>query len=271
MLWKSQNWKGAVLVAKRSYLGRTPYEKDFIEKFNSLCESRSAWEVWIDFVNACSCAISNATEPDEKIKAERETLFDICINQLGGMEVPSQMLAIIAIALEENPEQDFLGSIFMQLNLADHWKGQFFTPYNVCKLMSELNVSDAWNRVNSEGWISVSDCACGAGATLIAMANALKDHGINYQNHVLFVAQDISRIAGLMCYIQLSLLGCPGYIVIADSLLNPSVAKKNALFPVAQEGQEYWYTPMFRSDVWNYRRLFNSLDSFFMSMPDKHS
>lgn len=42
--------------------------------------------------------------------------------------------------LERNPDQDFLGKMFMQLELGNHWKGQFFTSYNVCHLMAEMNM-----------------------------------------------------------------------------------------------------------------------------------
>ena len=68
---------------------------------------------------------------------------------------------------------------------------------------------------------TASDPACGAGAMLIAFANAAKRHGINYQKHVLFVSQDIDRTAAMMCYIQMSLLGCPAVVVIGDSLTRP--------------------------------------------------
>lgn len=62
--------------------------------------------------------------------------------RLGGMEVPAEMLGLITMVLEENPEQDFLGSMFMRLELGNHWKGQFFTPYSVCKVMAEMNAPD---------------------------------------------------------------------------------------------------------------------------------
>ena len=63
---------------------------------------------------------------------------------------------------------------------------------------------------------TATDPACGAGAMLIAFANAAKRHGINYQKHVLFVSQDIDRTAAMMCYIQMSLLGCPAVVVIGE-------------------------------------------------------
>lgn len=178
------------------------------------------------------------------------------------MEVPAEMLGLITMALEENPEQDFLGSMFMRLELGNHWKGQFFTPYSVCKAMAEMNAPDLEATIEAKGWVSVNDPACGAGATLIAMANTMKNHEVNYQNHALFVAQDIDRVAGMMCYIQLSLLGCAGYVAIADTLCDPLVGS-NVLQPMPNENQEVWYTPMYASEVWHFRRLFNMMDSFF--------
>ena len=49
------------------------------------------------------------------------------------MEIAAEILNIIVMALENEPEQDFLGKMYMNLNLGNHWKGQFFTPYNICK------------------------------------------------------------------------------------------------------------------------------------------
>lgn len=96
------------------------------------------------------------------------------------------------------------------------------------------------------------DPACGAGATLIAAANTMKNMKYNFQNHVLFVGQDIDRVTGMMCYIQLSLLGCAGYICIANTLTNPLTG--HVLFPEEREAQELWFTPMFSSNVWSMRR-----------------
>ena len=47
---------------------------------------------------------------------------------------------------------------------------------------------------------------------MIAAANHLRRKNMNYHHHVLFIGQDVDRVAGMMAYIQLSLLGCPGYI-----------------------------------------------------------
>ena len=148
-------------------------------------------------------------------------------------------------ALEENQDQDFLGDLFMCLGLGDQWKGQFFTPYCICKAMAKLNSNEQIEQeIVEKGWISVNDPACGAGALLLAFANEVKERGINYQERVLFIAQDIDYLAGMMCYIQLSLLGCPGHVVVADTLAHPGTSlDERGLMP--RPGENVWKTPMF--------------------------
>lgn len=234
-------------------------EKEFLDRFSKLCQTRSSWQVWADFITVTACAIANSVDKIGATHDKREAEYKDCIERLGGVDIPAEMFGIIAMALEENPEQDFLGSLFMKLELGNHWKGQFFTPYSVCQLMAEVNSNNLENEIENKGWVSVNDCACGAGATLIAMANAMRKHGVNYQNHALFVAQDIDRVAAMMCYIQLSMLGCAGYVVVADTLTNPLTG--SMLSPAPNENQEIWITPMYVSDVWHFRRLFNLLGS----------
>lgn len=120
--------------------------------------------------------------------------------------------------------------------------------------MSNIVTGDVDEQIEQRGYISVCDPACGAGATLIATVSEMKLSKYNFQNHVVFVGQDVDRVAGMMCYIQLSLLGCAGYICIGDTLTNPVTG--HVLFPQEREGQELWIMPMFRIGPWAHRRLF---------------
>lgn len=75
----------------------------------------------------------------------------------------------------------------------------------MCELMAEVTMEDnvlysdfpSWN-----GYISIHDPCCGAGATLIAGIHAvrkrLEKEKLNYQNHILVVAQDIDMIVALL-------------------------------------------------------------------------
>ena len=209
-------------------------EKEFLDTFRGLCHSRSAWQVWADVMAAIACSISNAIDRSPGHFEKREKEYAECIKRIGSVEAAAQLMGVIVLALENNPEQDFLGKMYMNLELSNHWKGQFFTPYSVCKLMAEITCGEVDSRIEEQGYISVCDLACGAGATLIAAANSMKRSKYNYQNHVLFVGQDIDRVVAQMCYIQLSLLGCAGYICVGNTLTNPM--EGNVLFPREGEG-----------------------------------
>ena len=95
------------------------------------------------------------------------------------------------------------------------------------------------------------DPACGAGALLIAARNEFMLKGIGYRQ-ALYVCQDIDHVAGLMCYIQLSLLGCAGYVVIADSICDP-LTGASLLLPQIKPSQDFWFMLMFYDEVWQDR------------------
>jgi len=245
-------------VAKVKHVGHLQdREKEFLKLFDKLTYSRSAWQVWEDLMTVMACSISNAVDRTPDKFQRREEQYERSIKNLGGVEIPAQMLGIITMALEQNPDQDFLGKLYMNLNLGNHWKGQFFTPYNICQLMSEMTMGDCQKAIEKDGWISICDPCIGGGAMMIAAVHTLRHQNVYYHNHVLFVGQDIDRVVGMMAYIQLSLLGCPGYIVIANTMTNPIVG--SPLMPVEKEGQEFWYTPLYFSEVWHFRRAFSLL------------
>lgn len=251
------------------------YEKEFIKGFQRLCRVRSSWEVWQCLMSAWACAISNAFDKSENHYQAREEEYAMSIRKLGDSnEVPAQLLAIVTQALELNPDQDFLGKLYMNLELGSHWKGQFFTPYNICRMMAGMQIGEkAVQEVEDKGWISLCDPACGAGATLVAAANELRAKGINYQTRCCFIGQDVDRVVAQMCYIQLSLLGCPGYVMVANTLSDPLTGP--VLWPEEKRGrrnkpdQELWFTPMWASEVWNMRRKCYLMDHILMRRQER--
>lgn len=237
-------------------------QKKIIKTMESLTGRLSLWEIWQDFIIMSAISIANTIDPPFREDREQTYLERARKYSKQELDAFAEMLAEVVIALDNNPDQDFLGELFMSMELGNEWKGQFFTPYSVCKMMATITYgNDLQNEIEKQGWVSVNDPACGAGALLIAFANECRRPGkeINYQTSVLFVAQDIDYLAGMMCYIQMSLLGCPGYVVIADTLTKPSTSiDKRGLIPVP--GSNVWYTPMYFRDVWHWRRIFVQLD-----------
>ena len=202
---------------------RDDHQKNFLKIFNSLTGKHSRWEIWEDFVTLTAIEISNSTD---KVNApERTKMYQTIVSKYSAKEREgmAEMLGEVIMGMEQNPDQDFLGSLYMMCELGNDHAGQFFTPYDVCRCMAEVTF-DPKLHPDMEGFISVSDPACGAGATLLAFLNVCKRRNICYHNKVLVIAQDIDFIVGLMCYIQCSFMGCAGYVVIGDTLVNPATA-----------------------------------------------
>lgn len=240
--------------------------RTFTKKIQSLSGRFPMWEIWSDFVYMAAVAISNAV--DKTHFEEREAAYMRIIEKYDEKEraVFPDLLAELVTALEENPEQDFLGSVYMELELGNHWIGQFFTPYDVCRFMAQCTCDDVAQRVREKGFTIINDCACGAGATLIAAIHAirskLEEEGLNWQEHVLVTAQDLDLITGLMCYLQLSLQGAAGFVKIGNTLTEPMAA--------GDDSSNYWYTPMYFSPVWSMRRVFLTMDKMLQSAREKN-
>lgn len=238
-------------------------QSEFQKVFANLCNTKSAWQAWSDFVEMTAIAISNSCEIRGDVRQDREQRYLSIIGSYTKQEqmLFPELLRILTESLERNSEQDFLGEMFMALELGSHWKGQFFTPYSVCKMMATVTVSNAPELLKKKQWVGIHDPACGAGATLIGARNALELMKIG-GTQAFFIGQDIDRTAAMMCYIQLSLLGCAGYVVIADTLVHPVTGP--LLWPNLTEHQEAWFMPMnFLDLTWVLRlsRTWRGLDT----------
>ena len=208
--------------------------QEFQDVFHGLCRTNGSQSVWDDFLTMAACGFSN--EVDRENAAHRTELYEQAAGRYSAGEVSqfAQLLAITALALTEYPDQDFLGEIFQGLELNNRRGGQFFTPYNVSKMMARMLCGNPADEIKEKGYITVGDCCCGAGGLLIAKANAAREQGVDYLRDILFVAQDIDLTSVLMCYVQLCLLNCAGYVIHCDSLRGDP-----------PEQQDVWYTPMY--------------------------
>ena len=158
-----------------------------------------------------------------------------------------EMLAELVLEYEENGCHDVLGELYMELEMYNKWTGQYFTPAHIASAMSKLtepSKNEIESEIERQGFIKVCDPACGSGVMLIEYANNCKELGINYQKDVLFVAVDIDSIVALMCYIQMSLLGMPGIVCIANTLSGKPYG----------EPESRWFTPMYITSGFVWRK-----------------
>lgn len=247
-------------VPHRTTMRKSEYYQEFRSKFQQLLSPRSRpIDIWRDFIVMSACAMSNTVDKSHYDEREKRYLETINKYEKSQQHIFPELYADVVMALDENPEQDFLGRMFMDLHLDYEELKQIFTPYHVCQLMADVTMGDLVQQVEEQGYVSINDCCCGAGANLIAAINSarhmLEDAGVNFQNHILVIGQDIEELVALMCYIQISLLGVAGYIKVGNALTEPMTSDDSM--------ENYWFTPMYFSDVWHTRRMIHRFMDLF--------
>jgi hypothetical protein len=200
----------------------TEQEKRFIKAFKAFIPRYSPGRVFQDFCSLGAISIQNALRRylPEKVFLANEAEYAAIAKNYPETKIATfaEMLACVAIALEENPAQDFLGEMFMRLELNNANSGQFFTPYSVSSFLARATLTNAKEMVERDGYITIYDPSAGAGCILIAAYNALAGMGINPQTEALFSGGDIDLSVLNMAYVQCSLLGMSAYFTHGDSL-----------------------------------------------------
>jgi hypothetical protein len=206
-----------------------------------LSHRHSQWKVFTDFVEMGACSISNAVDWPQAEK--REAAYMAIVKQYRDDEVKRfpEMLALLVEGLSSDPV-DVLGPVFHDLELHNKWTGQFFTPFGLCQMMASMTVGSddsLADKIAERGFIRAHEPAAGSGAMVIAMANAMRDAGYNYQTQMHVSAIDVDAKCAHMTYLQLSLLHIPAVIVHGNTL--------------SLEVYGNWYTPAHIMGGWGYK------------------
>ncbi|TGE04603.1 N-6 DNA methylase [Hymenobacter fodinae] len=205
----------------------------------SLAHRHSTYEVFADFVEMAALAVSNSVDLAQYDK--REARYMEIVGKYKPEEVQQfpQMMGALVMGLEEGPD-DILGATFHELEIHNEHKGQFFTPYHLCRMMAGLTFDEsAKDIIQQRGFIQASEPACGAGAMNIGLADEMKARGLNYQQALHVTAVDLDIRCVHMAYLQLSLLHIPAVVVHGNTL--------------TLEEFGHWYTPAHIMGGWNYK------------------
>ena len=211
----------------------------FTKLFQQNCDRHRPHTVFSDFCEMSAISISNAVDLAQRDNREARYLQVAGTYERDELKRFAQMLACVVEALEDGMH-DCLGKLFMALEMANHWKGQYFTPWDLCSLMARVTTTDARDVIQAHGFMTVMEPASGAGAMVIAIADALREQGVNYQQCMHATAVDVDETAAHMCYLQLALLHVPAVVVVGNSL--------------SLEERGHWLTPAHVMGGWD-RRL----------------
>lgn len=121
----------------------TPDAKDFVATFRQLTNRHESWKVWSDFVTLSACSIAVQFDCADRDRVEQRLKWVSNVSDRYSddeLERFGKLLEITASALQADPNQDFLGRLYMSLDFGNSWRGQFFTPWNVAYMMAMMTM-----------------------------------------------------------------------------------------------------------------------------------
>lgn len=205
-------------MAKR--VSRTDMTKERISKeILSIAGRYTPYNIFADWIECCALSIVNTvTAIHGQIWQDREKQYN-AIMQKYNEEERNKFPVLFNILVEEleNDPRDVLGEAFMRGGLGSDEGGQFFTPFSISRMMSEISVSAP--KDGEKIWLN--EPSCGSGGSVIAAALTLKNMGVSFQKCMKVVAQDLDWRCVYMCYVQLSLMGIDAICVQGDTLMDP--------------------------------------------------
>lgn len=226
---------------KKTTSDRAPPRENLLKIITELATKHDKWRVFSDFVELAAISISNAVDQPRAEKREARYMEIVKTYTPDEIRKFPVMLAELVLELEAEPS-DVLGWAFEQLELGNKYKGQFFTPMSVCHLSARMLIGDGEDvreKIRQRGFITVQEPACGGGAMIIALAEALRQQDVNYRRHLHVTAIDIDQKCVHMAYLQFSLLHIPAIIVHGNS--------------ISREEFDVWYTPAHILGGWNWK------------------
>ncbi len=185
----------------------------------SMAGRYTAYEIFMDWIESLALALANTIRwKHDSLWEKREATYKSIMDRYTSEERIKfcELTAWLIEELEDQP-RDVLGEVFMRSGMGADAGGQFFTPFNISEMMAAISVEPP-----EEGEkITFNEPTCGSGGGIIAAAISLKAKGVNYQNCMKVVCQDLDWRCVYMCYVQLSFMGIDAICVQGNTLLDP--------------------------------------------------
>ncbi|OWY74844.1 N-6 DNA methylase [Pantoea sp. AMG 501] len=189
--------------------------KQFVSVFRHTARHLRRWDVFSDFITLAASELDLATI---RAPESMERCRKICGRyRPEDIQDLHRLFSLMVSALEAK-FHDFLGAIFMELELGDGRQGQYFTPYSVQSLMARMLMPGVEEAVKREGLFTLSEPTCGAGGMVVAVAECMLEAGLNPSEQMFVNCIDIDPVAADMAFIQLSLLGIPAEVITGNTL-----------------------------------------------------
>lgn len=216
-------------MKKRSVILTTqahrPMFDDFVDAMREV-ENREGWrssEVLRNFLDAAFRSVRGAllrgTPAWDENEAEYMRIVKLCRKDASAtMGDLARMLGSLTSALLTEPV-DFIGPVFTELS-SDQFMGQFFTPYEVSRMMAEMSLNDLSGLLAGRPYVTLCEPACGVGGMALAANMVMRDRGLDVARQAHWHMTDIDHRAMCGAYLQMALTDASAIVCRGDSLAN---------------------------------------------------
>lgn len=207
-------------VKKHPHAGKQGNEREFISIVNRLSSHHgfAHREILADFVEMAFHSIAKQTTIGDEAEEHEENYMRIVgARPEEYVRAMPELLGLATLEVQHGGA-DFLGRVSGELVALHEGAGQFFTPYEVSRMIAAVTFKDAKTLIEDRGWVSVQEPACGSGGMLIAVADEVEALGFEPSRSLFVEAVDIEWKAFMMAFVQLSLRGVPAIVHHGNTL-----------------------------------------------------
>ena len=198
----------------------SPLVDKFIKIIKEIDPSKHRSDVFRDFCELAFCSLAKKSSPFAEQQAQLEKQYMDVVAKYRNKDDVRRMPELLALAVTalSTGGCDFLGEIAGELGVLDAKLGQFFTPYEVSRLMAEMTIGDLPSKIEEQGFVTIDEPAAGAGGMLLAVADFAECKGCQPETTLWVHATELSIHTYHMCYVQLAARGLAGRVIRGNSL-----------------------------------------------------
>ncbi len=135
--------------------------KTIVKLFETCRYKHDLYSVFSDWCECAAISMSNAFDLVHFDKREARYLEIVGKYDRPTVETFTRIMGEVTMAMEEAP-QDILGATFHALELHNKARGQFFTPYPICRMMAAnaCRQQRGTRQDHREAWLHDREGAC---------------------------------------------------------------------------------------------------------------
>ena len=206
----------------------TPHNcvSEFIKRLTGLDREKSTYDKFRDFCEMVFCAKAKRVALTREHADELEDRYMQIVGTYRDKDTVRAYPGLLALAANAIHQGcDFLGSVATEMEVLNAQIGQFFTPYDVARMLAMMSLQDAGAIIGQNGFLTLQEPASGAGGMVLAAADVLAQQGFDPGLHMLVNAIDLSPLCFHMTFLQLSLRGIPALVEHGNTLSGERFAR----------------------------------------------